>query len=88
MHYYGISIEQYEEMSERQSHKCALCRRAYARTLHVDHCHETGDVRGLLCNNCNTGIGLFEESIVLFRAATAYLEKYKRRPDPDDDFYI
>jgi hypothetical protein len=52
---YGIGPEQYAEMLEQQDHRCAICRHKHttSRKLCVDHCHKTGRVRGLLCNNCN-----------------------------------
>ena len=68
---YGITQEQFVEMAESQEWKCLLCgikptskRRNSNGTdwtaLHVDHCHKTGVVRGLLCQTCNTGIGFIE----------------------------
>jgi hypothetical protein len=56
---YGITIEQYEAMVEAQEGHCAMCERRHtkSRPLHVDHCHKTGVVRGLLCIRCNLLIG-------------------------------
>lgn len=57
---YGITLAQYEALEVYQGGCCAICLRPRGRTrLHVDHCHETGRVRGLLCSNCNNGIGRF-----------------------------
>ena len=59
---YGISVEEFDEMLEAQGGECAICyvelersgsRQHTAKTLCVDHCHTTGEVRGLLCANCN-----------------------------------
>lgn len=50
---YGISLAEYEQMLADQGRACALCKEPTDRTLHVDHCHETGKVRGLLCLPCN-----------------------------------
>lgn len=83
---YGISVEQFEEMASDQGHKCAICRKPEGaidpyskkpRKLAVDHCHSTGAVRSLLCTNCNTGLGRFNDDTDLLRAAIAYLEKHK-----------
>lgn len=58
-HYYGLSVEAYELMKLQQKGKCAICQKTISgKNLHVDHDHETDEVRGLLCSNCNTGIGL------------------------------
>lgn len=76
---FGISVEQYNEMLASQGGVCAICKnpethqRAGVWNLSVDHCHETGRVRGLLCNNCNRGIGLLRDSAGLCRAAAEYL---------------
>lgn len=70
---YGITHEQFLKMSETQGNKCAACLR---RTiLVVDHCHETGKIRGLLCNQCNTAIGLLKESRQRMEALIRYVER-------------
>lgn len=69
---YGISLEKYNEMLGHQDGCCAVCR--HRSKLNVDHCHTTGAVRGLLCTNCNQGIGRLMDSPKLLRAAAAYLE--------------
>lgn len=77
---YGITVEQYNEMLERQGGLCAVCREEETRTmkgtvkaLAVDHDHETGAVRGLLCHDCNTGLGMFGDDPGRLLAATDYL---------------
>lgn len=59
---FGLSIEQRDGMIAAQEGKCAICRNPFkdSRGAHVDHCHETGRVRGLLCQPCNTRLGWFE----------------------------
>ena len=57
---YGMTTEDYDNMYDDQDGKCAICKRAIQ--LVVDHCHDSGNVRGLLCNGCNLGIGYFEDS--------------------------
>lgn len=78
---YGITIEQYNEMFEKQGGVCAICLKPETHTikgiivkLAVDHDHETGKVRGLLCNLCNTAIGHLQNSPELCRMAGKYLE--------------
>jgi hypothetical protein len=72
---YGISLEQYEILLEVQDHKCAICKDEClsGRNLAVDHCHESGRVRGLLCVNCNIGLGNFRDSSKLLMQAIDYL---------------
>lgn len=81
---FGITLAEYEQLSVKQEHKCAICgepevavHRATNVTnkLSVDHDHATGVVRGLLCNRCNTAIGSFRDSIELLRKAMVYLCK-------------
>lgn len=72
---YGITVEQYGVMFEAQGGVCAICGRGPGKkALHVDHNHETGEVRGLLCSNCNTAIGLLGESLASLEKAMAYLK--------------
>src|SRR5574343_1926316 len=71
---FGITSEYYEEMLDRQDGVCAICgREDKGRRLAVDHCHDTGRVRGLLCNRCNRAIGLFRESPSIIGNALHYL---------------
>jgi hypothetical protein len=76
---YGISVDQYESMEILQLGCCAICGTTevggHAKRLHVDHCHETGQVRGLLCNGCNLGLGYFREDENALANAVWYLAK-------------
>lgn len=81
---YGITPEQYQEMLAAQNGVCSICKQVepteHGRTgtqfrLAVDHCHDTGRVRGLLCQRCNRAIGLLGDSVDLLREAINYLEK-------------
>lgn len=73
-----MTPEDYDRLLKAQKGRCAICRAksGYRNggNLHVDHCHETGMVRGLLCLKCNRAIGLLEEPRLL-RKAARYLEK-------------
>jgi len=58
---YGITVEQYDKLSEKQSGGCFICgHKMETQRLHVDHDHKTGKVRGLLCYLCNVKVGWFE----------------------------
>lgn len=75
---YGITEHEYDDLLARQGGGCAICKaevaQADGRRLAVDHCHETGQVRGLLCGNCNRAIGLFGDDPAVLRSAAKYLE--------------
>lgn len=72
---YGITVELYDALFRRQQGKCAICLEPPKKSrLCVDHCHSTGKIRGLLCRTCNVGIGLLQDSEVILRRATGYLE--------------
>ena len=68
---YGISIEEYDRMKKEQGSKCAICGRG--GHLYVDHNHNTGEVRGLLCNSCNSAIGQLQDSPAVVTKALRYL---------------
>ena len=74
---YGITPDEYDSLLEEQGSKCAICGSseagAWGGSLPVDHDHETGAVRGLLCHNCNGGLGQFQDNPELLLAAAAYL---------------
>ena len=73
---YGLTPEEYRTLLERQGGACAICGDdAPRRTFHLDHDHETGRVRGILCNSCNRGIGLLKDDVAVLRSAVAYLER-------------
>lgn len=70
---YGLSTEDFEQIRVNQQDRCAICHTKFSKTPNVDHCHSTGTVRGLLCQKCNHGIGLFKDSPGLLQAAANYL---------------
>ena len=75
---YGITLQKYEELVQLQNNLCAICGRPpESRNLHVDHCHKTGKIRGLLCRRCNRGIGILRDSTEIMTKAISYLEKFK-----------
>lgn len=79
---YGISEEEYQALFNQQEGRCFICNQQETRRrgstvfeLSVDHCHETGRVRGLLCHNCNVGLGQFKDDPRLLEEAITYLQK-------------
>lgn len=75
---YGIAPAEYDALLARQDGKCAICRETpNGEALSVDHNHHTGAVRGLLCRQCNAGIGLFNEDPNLIRQAIAYVGSHR-----------
>lgn len=78
---YGITLEDYERMHAEQGGVCAICKKdapgGRGKRFHVDHDHQTGAVRGLLCHQCNVSLGAFEENVDVMRAAVDYILKYR-----------
>src|SRR5262249_23366344 len=72
---YGIAFEELRRMLSEHDGTCDICRRRPARRLCIDHCHATMKVRGLLCQRCNTALGLLEDDPERLRAAIGYLER-------------
>ena len=79
---YGISPEDYDTMLKEQDNKCKICLVSFTtlkpQLIHVDHCHTTKQVRGLLCNLCNTGLGFFKDNTETLTNAIIYLEHTHR----------
>lgn len=76
--YWDLTPEQFAALLEKQNGGCAICgknRSSAKKPLCVDHNHDTGAIRGLLCDNCNRGIGLLLDSPELLKNAIAYLEQ-------------
>ena len=71
---YGIDQNEYAEILRRQHGLCAICGGNLEELrLVIDHCHESGRVRGLLCHNCNVGIGMLKDDISILSKAISYL---------------
>lgn len=81
---YGITAEEYELMLNDQNGLCAICGKQEkagnqyqeVKRLAVDHCHKTGNIRGLLCTNCNTRLATLEDEVYV-KSAMKYLAKYE-----------
>ena len=73
---YGITLAEYDQMLRDQDYKCAICGNedeVEGRRLAIDHCHDSGKIRGLLCGKCNRGLGLFYDNKALLTNAITYL---------------
>jgi hypothetical protein len=77
---YKISQQEWHQLLERQDGRCAICRQpstaiinGKVKRLAIDHCHETKQLRGLLCSKCNTGLGMFSDNWLLLENALEYL---------------
>jgi hypothetical protein len=70
---YGLTWEKYQTLLRRQNRRCRICSGGLLEP-HVDHDHSSGKVRGLLCHNCNTALGMFKDSARLLRRAAMYIE--------------
>jgi hypothetical protein len=80
---FGITLSEYNKMSEQQNHVCAVCgnpetvkRGQKTKTLAVDHCHETNKIRGLLCQKCNQALGLLKENVTTITNLLNYIIKH------------
>ena len=75
-HKYNLTIEEYEKHAEAQGFKCAICQSPPETMLYVDHSHETMEIRGLLCRECNAGLGFFKENPDTLRKAALYVQNF------------
>jgi hypothetical protein len=75
----GFTWDSYDALWDSQKGMCAICSAELvwdAKSTHIDHCHDTSKVRGLLCSNCNQGLGSFRDSKDLLTKAVAYLDNF------------
>jgi len=77
---YGLTIGEYNKMLIDQNSVCAICGLPpkYGHRLHLDHCHSTNNIRGLLCDSCNNGLGRFADNIKFLENAIKYLKRYNK----------
>lgn len=73
---FGLTPEEYENLKQTQDYQCAICEDDLQpkQKTHIDHCHRTGKVRGILCENCNRGLGMFKDNTERLAKAIRYLE--------------
>jgi hypothetical protein len=82
---YGITHNDYLKMLEAQNGRCAICGTdtpGGRGAFHVDHCHDSGNIRGLLCHHCNTGLGHFKDQESLLLKAALYLHNHRDHTTP------
>jgi len=72
---YNITEEQYDFLLWSQDNKCACCGNKFDTDTRIDHCHDTGEIRGILCNRCNVGLGMFLDGINRLQKACQYLAR-------------
>ena len=70
---YKIAESEYDSLLSKQSGHCAICKTE--SKLHIDHCHGTGKIRGLLCTSCNKAIGLMKDDPIRLQKAIEYLKE-------------
>lgn len=86
---YGLTVEEYQAIWDKQSGRCDICdvtlnnNTRDANSAHLDHCHKTSKVRGILCSTCNRGIGYMKDNTETLKNAAKYLRKHK----PKGGFY-
>jgi len=76
---YGLTYEEWELIREKEGYACMICgitEDEIGRVLDVDHCHDSGKARGVLCNSCNNVLGKAKDRIDVLKAAITYLETY------------
>lgn len=72
-HKFSLLPEDVKNLLLIQQNKCAICYEEFTKTPHIDHCHKTEKIRGLLCSNCNTAIDLFKENSEVMQRAVYYI---------------
>lgn len=75
---FNLSLDEFNAILKKQNYSCKICERTNftGYNWHVDHCHVTNKIRGILCSKCNQGLGLFEDSIETLNKAKKYLEDF------------
>ena len=75
---YGITQDEFDIMLVNQNNKCKLCNNTFknSKDTHIDHCHSSSKVRGLLCSSCNIALGQFNDNLDILDNAIKYLQKH------------
>lgn len=74
---YGLTVGGFQTMLSEQANCCACCGDEFDKPPHVDHCHRSGKIRGLLCRPCNVGLGNFKESPIRLKKAASYIVQFE-----------
>ena len=79
---FGVDYQEYHRLLKAQGYRCEICLSSLESSRYskfaIDHCHKTGHVRGLLCTNCNVGLGMFKDNPIRLNSAIKYLHKHSR----------
>lgn len=86
LHNHKLTQQKHDRMLKKQCHRCAICRKKFEKTPHIDHSHKCCPPmrscekcrRGLLCEDCNLGLGRFKDSIEVLNSAIHYLKQYSK----------
>lgn len=79
---HGLTLDQFHALYESQDMACAVCGDELStnkQAIHIDHCHRSGRVRGLLCGGCNVGLGMFRDEPQRMQRAIAYVTEHHRK---------
>jgi len=79
---YNLTPGEFESRLKEQKNCCLICDGPFKGIPHIDHCHQTGKVRGILCFGCNVALGGFKDSPALLRRAAEYLESFSDKAQP------
>jgi len=74
LHRHDMTQEEHDALLRKQKNRCAICRKKFLKTPHIDHNHKSGENRGLLCDDCNLGLGRFKDSIRILMNAIKYIK--------------
>ena len=74
LYMHDMTPEEHDALLKKQRNHCGICRKKFRKTPHIDHSHKTGRNRGLLCDDCNLGLGRFKDSVRILRNAIKYLK--------------
>jgi hypothetical protein len=81
-YHFGITLDDYNKIKKQQDNKCCICKLLFDDVIaHLDHCHTTKQVRGILCSNCNQGLGQFKDNVDNLSGAINYLLTSKKKYD-------
>lgn len=76
---FGLTVEAHRDLLKRQNQQCGICKEPVSEKSPIDHCHETGKVRGILCVKCNNGLGAFRDDDLLLTHAARWVRAPKFR---------
>ena len=82
---YSMTLAEKNKMKDEQGNKCKICYQDFSSDVepHVDHCHTSGKIRGLLCSRCNLGLGHFQDNPLVFIKAAEYLKEQGEEAPPE-----